>query len=94
MGTWQTFDVRGARDQALAAGVVEEALDLGVDMFDSSPMYGQSEQVLGAALGAERPRALIATKVWARSLDEGRRQTDAALRFFGNRIDLYQVQPG
>jgi aryl-alcohol dehydrogenase-like predicted oxidoreductase len=47
--------------------------------------------VLGVALATERDRALIATKIWARSPDESRQQVKRALDFFGRRIDLYQV---
>ena len=91
MGTWKTFDVRGARAEAQARTIVETALELGVTFFDSSPMYGEAERVLGGALGASRPRALIATKVWTPSAGEGRRQARAALEYFGGRVDLYQV---
>ena len=54
-------------------------------------MYGDAERVLGAALARARPRALVATKIWARRADEGRRQVRDALGFFGGRVDLYQV---
>lgn len=47
MGTWRTFDVRGARDEGRARALVDLALALGVDFFDSSPMYGEAERVLG-----------------------------------------------
>ena len=91
MGTWKTFDVRGARDVARAGDVVRAALDAGITFFDSSPMYGEAERVLGAALGTARPRALVATKIWTPSAEEGRRQAAAALSFYGGRVDLYQV---
>jgi aryl-alcohol dehydrogenase-like predicted oxidoreductase len=91
MGTWKTFDVTGARDEAHAATIVRRALDGGANFFDSSPMYGQAERVLGAALEGQRDRALVATKIWTPSKHEGRRQAEAALEFFGNRIDPYQV---
>ncbi|HEY8550012.1 MAG TPA: aldo/keto reductase [Vicinamibacterales bacterium] len=91
MGTWKTFDVKGAREQAHARVVVDTAVSHGIDFFDSSPMYGEAERVLGQALGASRSRALVATKIWASSPAEGRRQARRALGFFGGRIDLYQV---
>jgi diketogulonate reductase-like aldo/keto reductase len=54
-------------------------------------MYGDAERVLGGTLGAARSRALVATKIWTPSLDEGRRQARAALGYFAGRVDLYQV---
>lgn len=90
-GTWRTFDVRGARKEEQARKVVDCALSEGANFFDSSPMYGEAERVLGAALGGKRDRALIATKVWTRSASEGREQAKRSVSFFGGRIDLYQV---
>jgi aryl-alcohol dehydrogenase-like predicted oxidoreductase len=90
LGTWRTFDVRGAAE-ATAHRIVDEALAAGADFFDSSPMYGQAERVLGAALTGRRDRALVATKVWASSAAEGRAQADRALEFFHGWIDLYQI---
>ena len=91
MGTWKTFDVRGARDEAHAATIVGRAIDGGSNFFDSSPMYGEAERVLGGALKHRRERAVIATKIWAPSPSEGRRQAERALQWFGNLVDLYQV---
>jgi aryl-alcohol dehydrogenase-like predicted oxidoreductase len=91
MGTWRTFDVRGAAAEAHARAIVDCALTGGATLFDSSPMYGEAERVLGAAIAPKRTQALIATKVWARSAAEGRAQVKAALGYFGGRVDLYQV---
>ena len=49
MGTWQTFDVRGAQ-AAERRAVVDAAFEGGATFFDSSPMYGEAERVLGATL--------------------------------------------
>ena len=54
-------------------------------------MYGEAEQVLAGTLDARRGSALVATKVWATSLAEGRRQVQKALHLFGGRVDLYQI---
>jgi diketogulonate reductase-like aldo/keto reductase len=54
-------------------------------------MYGDAEEELGAALRDRRGDAFVATKIWSQSADEGRRQAERALRFFGGRVDLYQV---
>lgn len=91
MGTWKTFDVRGEEDESHAQAVVRSALDLGITFFDSSPMYGEAEGVLGAALEGVRDRASVATKIWTPSAAEGRRQAQHALGYFGGRVELYQV---
>jgi len=91
MGTWKTFDVIDPRDEAHAAAIVGRAIDGGANFFDSSPMYGEAERVLGKALDGRRDRALIATKIWTPSPTEGRQQAEAALGWFGNHVDLYQV---
>lgn len=91
MGTWSTFDVSGPKNDAHARAVVDVALAAGANFFDSSPMYGQAERVLGAALEGRRDQALVATKVWTPSRDEGRRQVERALAFYGGRVDLYQL---
>lgn len=90
MGTWKTFDI-GSDDEGSAHAIVTHAIAGGSNFFDSSPMYGRAEGVLGRALETRRDRALIATKIWTPSPDEGRRQAERALRFFGGVIDLYQV---
>ena len=91
MGTWQTFDVRGETGENNARTIVDAALKAGANFFDSSPMYGQAERVLGKALEGRREQAFVATKVWASTADEGRKQIANALRYYGNRIDLYQI---
>ena len=91
MGTWRTFDVRGEEAVAGARRVVDAALAAGTRVFDSSPMYGAAEEVLGQALEDRRDEAFVATKLWSHSPQEGRHQADRALRFFGGRIDLLQV---
>ncbi len=91
MGTWRTFDVRGAEAERNAKEVVDVAFEHGATFFDSSPMYGEAERVLGDALSGRRERALVATKVWAPTGAEGRAQIERALSYFGGRVDLYQI---
>ena len=64
MGTWQTFDVRGAAADAERRAIVDAAFAAGTTLFDTSPMYGQSERVLGRALEGRRAEATVADKVW------------------------------
>lgn len=91
MGTWRTFDVHSAVAEANARAVVDAALAAGASFFDSSPMYGEAERVLGDALKGRRDDALIATKIWTHSTETGRHQAERALEWFGGRVDLYQV---
>jgi aryl-alcohol dehydrogenase-like predicted oxidoreductase len=91
VGTWRTFDVRGPAAEANVRAVVDAALAGGVRLFDTSPMYGQAERVLGAALSGRRAAAIVATKVWTSDDDEAKRQIAFAFETFGERVDLYQV---
>ena len=90
LGTWQVLDV-GPAGEPNAKAVVDTALDIGANIFDSSPMYGKAEGVLGRALGANRSRALVATKVWAPSAQDGAKQIQRAMGFYGGLVDLYQI---
>jgi aryl-alcohol dehydrogenase-like predicted oxidoreductase len=90
MGTSRTFDVRGPEEPARHA-LVREALAAGASVFDSSPMYGQAERVLGAGLAGRRQQAFVATKVWTPSLQEGAAQARQSLEYYAGRIDLYQI---
>jgi diketogulonate reductase-like aldo/keto reductase len=86
LGTWQTF--RG--DRELAARVVGAALEAGTRIFDSSPMYGEAEASLGAALHGRREGTTVATKIWTSSVAEGREQYHRQLDWYG-RVDVEQV---
>jgi aryl-alcohol dehydrogenase-like predicted oxidoreductase len=87
LGTWRTFD----GDLAMAKAVVDAAFESGGRLFDSSPMYGEAERTLGAALGDRRGDAIVATKIWTSSASESRRQYADQLEWFGGRIDIEQV---
>ena len=49
-------------DDSAASSLLNRALDLGVNLFDTAPGYGCSEQVVGKIIG-HRQDAIIATKV-------------------------------
>jgi len=52
-------------DQAAANDLVARALDAGINFFNSADVYagGDSERILGRAIGAKRHEVVIATKV-------------------------------
>ncbi len=82
--------------------VIDAALEMGVNFFDTSDSYGESEERLGRALGRRRDQVLIATKFGSQVKgEEGtggarpdyvRRALEASLRRLStDRIDLYQI---
>lgn len=85
LGTWRTFDTDESRRP-----LVDAALASGIDLFDSSPMYGRAEQALSRAVAGNRDKVLIATKIWTSDPAEGRAQAEHALSLFGH-VDVYQV---
>lgn len=100
-GQWGVFGGLGEQD---AAQLVWQALDAGVNFFDTSNIYagGRSEEILGKALGAKRQDVIIATKVRGRTgsgpndLGLSRlhimRQVEESLKRLGtDYIDLYQI---
>ena len=91
VGTWRVFDVRGRKAEERVRDQVTEALAVGANFFDSSPMYGNAERVLGDALGRRRAQAIVATKVWTPSLNEGRSQIERAMGYYAGTVDLYQI---
>jgi aryl-alcohol dehydrogenase-like predicted oxidoreductase len=95
LGTWQTFDVgSGAAERQPLREVLRRFTALGGRVVDSSPMYGQSESVVGdlsAELGSAPP-LFVATKVWTSGREAGLAQMERSLkRLRVARLDLMQV---
>jgi len=95
LGTWQTFDVGTAeRERAPLEEVLRDFVALGGRLVDSSPMYGRSEEVVGAIaakLGLQ-PQLFLATKVWTSGQRKGIEQMESSLRKLrAPRLDLMQV---
>lgn len=95
LGSWITFNV-GNDQQARnnVTEVVRAFFQLGGRMIDSSPMYGSSEEVIGASLARlGAPAALFsASKVWTPWGSAGANQIETSRRLWGvERFDLLQV---
>ena len=103
-GGYGPFKAIGALGQAEADALVHRALDAGVNFFDTANVYslGQSEEMLGAALGPRRRDVIVATKVRGRMGDGPNeiglsrvhimQQCEASLKRLGtDYIDLYQI---
>ncbi|MGH6947658.1 MAG: aldo/keto reductase, partial [Kiloniellales bacterium] len=96
MGTWITFNVGSDPElRAERAEVLRTFFARGGAMIDSSPMYGSSEEVVGACLERlDNAGALFsATKVWTPLLAAlGKRQMENSRDLWGvARFDLMQV---
>ena len=92
MGTWNAFDVQGERAIEHVGRLVTEALACGVNLFDTAPMYGEAESVLGRALRGRREGVLIATKVLASDRSSAQRRIEASFQKLQVEvIDLMQV---
>jgi len=95
LGTWSTFDVGASpAERAPLEEVLARFAERGGRVVDSSPMYGRSEEVVGA-LATKRGLTgslFLATKVWTRGREAGLRQIEASERLLGRkRLDLLQV---
>jgi aryl-alcohol dehydrogenase-like predicted oxidoreductase len=64
LGCMSMSGVYGAGDDAASIGVVQRAIDRGIDFVDSSDMYGwgHNEELLGRALRGRRARVVLSTK--------------------------------
>src|ERR1700752_4707901 len=67
LGTWAIGGwMWGGTDESDAIRTIQEALDRGINLIDTAPVYGfgRSEEIVGKALADGRRRnAIIATKV-------------------------------
>ena len=96
LGTWELGDPSCWTPGNQPEDVVRAALDHGINSFDCAESYqdGETEIALGRALGKDRSRAIIGTKVSAGNLPPERvvASCEASLRRLGtDTIDLYQV---
>jgi diketogulonate reductase-like aldo/keto reductase len=93
LGTWQTFDV-GSEGYAPLREVLTTLVDQGGSVIDSSPMYGQSEEVVGK-LSTElklNDKLFIATKVWTSGQRNGVNQMNESMgKLRRPGVDLMQI---
>jgi aryl-alcohol dehydrogenase-like predicted oxidoreductase len=103
-GRGQQWQVIGGLDQSEVDAIVHRAIDGGVNFIDTADVYsaGESEALLGRALGARRQDVVLATKVRGR-MGKGVNQVglsrlhiteavEGSLKRLGtDYIDLYQI---
>ena len=105
LGTWAIGgSMWGGPDDENATRTIDKALDLGINVIDTAPVYGfgHSEEVIGRALEGKRGRVILATKV-ALNWQDGKvfrdsrparieqEIEDSLRRLRTDHIDLYQV---
>jgi aryl-alcohol dehydrogenase-like predicted oxidoreductase len=80
----------GKGDDAQSIGVVQHALDLGVNLLDSSDMYGfgHNEELLGQAIRGRRNQAVLTTKFGQARTPEGRAIVNGRPEYVAQACDL------
>ena len=107
LGTWAIGGwMWGGSDEAESIKTIQHAVDLGINLIDTAPVYGfgHSEELVGKALadGGRRDKAVLATKVglewvdgnvYRNSTPERIREEieDSLRRLRTDRVVLYQV---
>ncbi len=96
-------------DKEKAAGIVDMALDAGINYFDTADLYdlGVNEEIIGETLGKRRQDIILATKVgnrwtegvkgwhWDASPSYMKKALHASLQRLGtDYIDVYQLHGG
>jgi aryl-alcohol dehydrogenase-like predicted oxidoreductase len=92
LGTARTFDVRNESEIAVRRQIIERCLASQVTFVDSSPMYGQSERVIGLTTEGRREGFQFATKVWCHGRAQGETQIEHSFQLLRTRyIDVLQI---
>jgi len=105
LGTWAIGGwMWGGSDENDAISTIHSALERGINLIDTAPVYGfgRSEEIVGKALAGRREKAVIATKAgleWNNgrvnrnaSPERLRAELEDSLRRLGtDYIDIYQI---
>lgn len=98
IGTYALAGVYGEKDLDEFKAVLRGAFERGVTLFDTSPVYGNAEDVIGDVLAHVRQDVVLSTKVAARlerlscSFDNVVASCEESLkRLKTDYIDLYQI---
>ncbi|MBA7700230.1 Aldo-keto reductase YhdN [subsurface metagenome] len=104
LGTWAIGGkFWGHTDEAAAIAAIQKAIDSGINLIDTAPIYGEghSEEIIGKAVKGRRHQVVIATKCGARFKGPDlvndltpksiRKEVEVSLKLLGTDvIDLYQ----
>ena len=96
------FGFVAAMDVEASRKVIDKAIDVGVNFFDTSDSYGTSEDILGEVLGERRKKIVLATKFGSKTNALGEKSgasrgyilaevEESLHRLRTDWIDLYQI---
>ena len=97
MGTWQTGKSMWAGiDDKESEHAIRAAIDAGITTFDTAEVYGNghSEKILGRAIGGDRDKVVLLSKVFSNHLkyDQTIAACERSLKHLGtDHLDLYQI---
>jgi len=79
------FDGEGTTDRQRATSLLHAVLDCGINFIDTSPDYGESEELIGRAIGPRRDEFVLATKCGCPTGSSEQRTMDAASHSYTRR---------
>lgn len=85
---WGTVDIKECRK------LVDGAIDMDVNFFDTAEGYGESEKILGKLLKGKRNKVFLATKISSQQWDYDivKKRIEGSLRRLQTEyVDLYQI---
>ncbi len=88
------YDARSDENRANAIATIKKAVEVGVNYFDTAPVYGDglSEELLGEALEHVQTPVFVATKAFADTPGGIRASVEKSLRLLRrSKVDLLQV---
>ena len=95
LGTYSVFDSPALQNKDGSMGqTLKIFVEQGGQTIDSSPMYGNAENVVGDLLQKLNltKKIFYATKVWTQGVESGRRQINQSFKYFrADTIDLFQI---
>jgi len=92
LGLGGSFLVSAADRPEEAEKIVNQALDLGINYFDTAPSYGSSEENIGRVMGERRSEVFLASKTLERTYDGTMRLFEQSLqRLQTDHLDLLQI---
>lgn len=80
------------KEEKKAVKLINKAIDLGINYYDTATVYGPSRKYLGKALGENRDKVIIASKLRERGYKEAKKELDEAFKLLKtDYIDIMQL---